>query len=252
MTAEYLSDLIVTDVLHTAVIHNGNGAKNKRYDRPCWAIILKYEGETVYTQGEHTLVSNIENAVILPRGSSYEWHCTSSGHYRVLEFQSELTYDKVISCFVKDADRLLRIMSEIEYRLTVRPPMYMQECIRDIYSLILRLTESSAKKYVPGEKQKKLAPAVEYLLKNIGMPVKNDELAAMTGLSTVYFRKLFTEIYGVSPKAYSSKLRINKAKDMLRSDHTGMTDIALALGYNNVYEFSRDFKKHTGIPPSKF
>ena len=37
-----------------------------------------------------------------------------------------------------------------------------------------------------------------------------------------------------------------KAKEMLQCDYGSITDIALSLGYNNIYEFSKDFKKMQG------
>ena len=43
-----------------------------------------------------------------------------------------------------------------------------------------------------------------------------------------------------------------KAKQMLRSDYGSLSHVALSLGYANLYDFSRDFKKHTGIAPSKY
>jgi len=82
--------------------------------------------------------------------------------------------------------------------------------------------------------------------------MKNEDLAKLTGLSTIYFRRLFTEVFGVSPIAYVHKLRIKKAKEMLKSDYGNITDIAQSLGYLNIYDFSRAFKKHTGISPSKY
>jgi AraC-like DNA-binding protein len=71
-------------------------------------------------------------------------------------------------------------------------------------------------------------------------------------MSTVYFRELFHKVYGVSPMNYIQNLRIRRAKEMLRSDYSSITDIAFALGYNNIYEFSKAFKKHTGVPPTKY
>lgn len=45
---------------------------------------------------------------------------------------------------------------------------------------------------------------------------------------------------------------MNKAKDMLESESSSVTDIAYAPGYNDVYEFSRDFKKQVGVSPSRY
>ena len=71
-------------------------------------------------------------------------------------------------------------------------------------------------------------------------------------MSTVYYRKLFTEVMGVPPITYARQLRIEKAKEMLKSDYITLTDIATSLGYSSLYDFSRDFKKHTGVAPSKY
>ena len=51
---------------------------------------------------------------------------------------------------------------------------------------------------------------------------------------------------------YIQNLRIRRAKEMLQSDYSSITDIAFALGYNNIYEFSKAFKKHTGVSPTKY
>ena len=126
------------------------------------------------------------------------------------------------------------------------------ESIKDTYSILLALTQAVSERYLPTEKQRKLAPAIEYISQNYYKSITNDSLAAITGLSTVYFRKLFTSIMGVSPITYVHQLRIEKAKAMLKSDYGTVSNIAESLGYRNVYDFSRDFKKHTGVAPSRF
>ncbi len=100
------------------------------------------------------------------------------------------------------------------------------------------------------DKMAKLLPAVEYIHANYGANISNDSLAALTGLSTAYFRQLFKEAYGTSPIEYVKQLKIKKAKEMLRGDFGSITDIATSLGYMSIYDFSRDFKKHTGVSPS--
>ena len=98
----------------------------------------------------------------------------------------------------------------------------------------------------------KIAPAIEYISQHYNEKITNDVLAAVVGMSTVYFRKLFASAMGVSPITYANNLRIEKAKEMLKSDYGSLSDIAISLGYPSLYDFSRAFKKHTGISPSKY
>ena len=133
--------------------------------------------------------------------------------------------------------------------------MFEIESIRDTYSILLMLMQQMQKmqkKYLPTEKASKIRPALEYIANNYNQNIKNDVLANLCNLSTVYFRKLFTEIMGNSPISYVHELRIKKAKEMLKSDYGSITDIAESLGYLNIYDFSRTFKKYTGVSPSKY
>ena len=69
------------------------------------------------------------------------------------------------------------------------------ELVRDVYSIIINLLRTTEKKYAPSLKQQKIYPAIEYIAKNYNKEIKNDDLASIAGISTVYFRKLFSEIY---------------------------------------------------------
>lgn len=252
MPADILSNLIITRFYFSTTMHTEEGVCSKRVNRPYWAVIIKYEGETVYTFDEKKYLSNINNMVILPKGCSYEWQCTQKGHYCVIEFDSDLTFDGIIHFPDVNGEKFLRVFKDMEYKSIEKKPMYELECMRDTYSLILNMSKGIKAKYVPGEKRSKIAPALEYIAQNYNKKIKNDELAKITDLSTVYFRKLFTELTGTSPVNYIHQLRIKKAKEMLKTDYGSISDIAYSLGYLNVYDFSRDFKKRTGIPPSNY
>lgn len=252
MYEDILSNLVITKVRSVSTMYNPENSKSKNQNRARWAIVLKYEGETVYTASGKAIVSNPSHMVILPHGCSYEWLCRRAGHYSIVEFDAELMHPEPLSFYVKNHERFLNIFKSMEYQRNLKKPLAEQESIRDTYTLLLMLAQTEREAYLPTEKQQKIAPALDYISQNYDKPVTNEALAEMTGMSTVYFRKLFTEIMGISPIAYVHELRIRKAKEMLRSDHGTLTDVALSLGYANLYDFSRDFKRHTGVAPSQY
>lgn len=252
MKAELLSNLVITKVYSVSTLYTQENTKLKRNNRAHWAVVIKYEGETVYTSNGKRFLSDLNHIVILPKGCSYEWLCTKSGHFSIIEFNSDPTYLEPISLPVKNSEKILKIFKDLEYKRNLRKPMMAIESIRDTYSILLTAAQNDPKPYLPTEKQQKIVPVIEYISKYYYKSITNDSLAAIAGLSTVYFRKLFTSVMGVSPITYVHQFRIEKAKEMLKSDYSTLTDIAQSLGYPSLYDFSRDFKKHVGVAPSKY
>ena len=247
-----LSNIVITKVHSVSTMYTPQKKKARRFKRPCWAVVIKYEGNTVYASNGKFIESDLNHIVILPKGCSYDWECTVSGHFSIIEFECEGSYDEPIVFQTNHGEKYLKMFKELEYKRNLRGPMFEVESIRDTYSILLTITTQDFNKYVPNSKRKKLQPAIEYISQNYSKNITNDILASISGMSTIYFRKLFTETMGVSPIAYVTQLRIEKAKEMLKSDYGTLTDIASSLGYANLYDFSRSFKKHTGFSPSKY
>ena len=251
MKTDFLSHLIIKKVVSVTSMYTEEGTKIKKRKRPGWAIVIKYEGETVYSQNGKDFISDAEHILILPNGCEYEWQCTKSGHFIIAEFDCDAEYGEIIQFAVKSVEKYLQQLQRLEYMLTFESPVNAIEAVRDVYSIILSLVQNP-KGYMPSDKQNKITPVLEYIAKNYNTPLKNEQLAKIAGVSCVYFRKLFAEVTGESPIAYAHSLRIKKACEMLKSDYGSIADIAHTLGYPNIYDFSRDFKKHTGKPPSKY
>ncbi len=247
-----LSNLMISKVYSATTIFTGENTVTERRDRPCWAVLIKYEGETIYRSNGKKHISNAENMVILPKGSNYLWQCVKAGRYSIIEFESDLKIDGIFSFPIKNSEKMLSKFRSVEQKRLTKKSLYQMESIKETYSIILELLRSSEQIYTPSGKEQKLLPAIEYIRLHYAEKLINDLLADICGISTVYFRKLFTEVYGTSPINFVIDMRIKKAKEMLRSDYSSITDIAFSLGYLNIYDFSRDFKKHTGISPSNF
>ena len=252
MKTDFLTDLIITKIHCISTMYNATGSRSKRQYRPYCAILIKYSGETEYTCCNEKIISNKNSMVILPKGSAYEWVCTKSGYFSIIEFDCNKTLDHILSFSISNSEKILKIFKDLEYKRLLKSPLYELECIRGTYDIILKLLQASPRTYQPVSKQQKIQPAVDYIAHNYYKNITNDELAELTSLSTVYFRKLFTEVYDMPPITYVHTLRIKKAQEMLQSDYGSITDIAQSLGYLNIYDFSRTFKKYTGLSPKNY
>ena len=71
-------------------------------------------------------------------------------------------------------------------------------------------------------------------------------------MSNSHFCTIFSQEMGVTFTEYLTELRMNRAKELLRTTQMRSSDIAYAVGYNDPHYFSYLFKKHTGMTPRDF
>ena len=76
------------------------------------------------------------------------------------------------------------------------------------------------------------------------------EIAKRCHISTVYLRKLFEREVGVSPHQKLVEIRMKQAK-LLVKENRPVNEIARAVGYSDVFQFSRAYKSFYGCSPSK-
>ena len=94
--------------------------------------------------------------------------------------------------------------------------------------------------------------AQDYLCRNLAEPISLDSLAKECGLSASRLSHLFAEQVRTSPQRFLEQQRINRARQLLELTGHSVAEVALEVGYDNPFYFTRRFKAATGQSPRDY
>jgi AraC family transcriptional regulator, arabinose operon regulatory protein len=83
-------------------------------------------------------------------------------------------------------------------------------------------------------------------------PPSVEELAAQFGYSRHHFSRVFQQVTRMTPQEFAIDARIQRAQDLLTRTDMKIGKVAELLGYRDSFFFSRQFKRQTGMTPTRF
>jgi AraC family transcriptional regulator len=93
---------------------------------------------------------------------------------------------------------------------------------------------------------------LELMHARLSEDISLDELAAEARLSPFHFARMFKQSVGVPPRVYLTRLRVEKACELLEMTDLPITEIALEVGYSSSQVLARVFLKHRRMSPSDY
>jgi len=84
---------------------------------------------------------------------------------------------------------------------------------------------------------------------NLEEPICLDELAAFVLMSRRQLERLFQKHLLCSPSRYYIKLRLTRARQLLKQSPLSIVEVASACGFVSTSHFSRCYREYFGIPP---
>ena len=97
----------------------------------------------------------------------------------------------------------------------------------------------------------KIARAIAWIRLHYKESVVVPELAKHAGMSVSSFHQHFKEITGSSPLQYQKTLRLLEAQRLLTVGEQSVAETALEVGYESPTQFSREYARMFGVPPSR-
>ena len=92
----------------------------------------------------------------------------------------------------------------------------------------------------------------EYLDRRLNGHVTIDRICSDNLIGRSQLQKLFQKRIGAGIIEYFSDMKIDAAKQLIRTEQMNFTQISEKLGYSSIHYFSRQFKKVTGMTPSEY
>jgi len=93
---------------------------------------------------------------------------------------------------------------------------------------------------------------IGFLMKNIAKDVHLSDAARCFGMSEPAFSRFFKRNTGHGFVHYLNRMRVNRACDLLTGTDKPVTDVCFEIGFNNLSNFNRQFRKLCGLPPSEY
>lgn len=95
----------------------------------------------------------------------------------------------------------------------------------------------------------RLSKARDYIHSHYDSRISLEKLASVACVSKGHFQRAFKEKYGVTPVTYMNQYRISAAKNLLCTTPLSCAEIAGEVGFEDIFYFSKVFKKITGCNP---
>jgi AraC-like DNA-binding protein len=102
-----------------------------------------------------------------------------------------------------------------------------------------------------GSHSHQIARAIDWLKEHYDKTFKVDDLASYSGMSTSSLHYHFRALTAMSPLQFQKRLRLNEARQLMLMEQKDATTAAFQVGYESPSQFSREYSRLFGAPPSR-
>ena len=164
----------------------------------------------------------------------------------------------LLSCFVEPdhaIEQLGRLLLAEAKREDVGTALAADLLVRSLAMQMLRrhsnLTPPTLRKPA-GLPAKRLQRVMEYVQANMSMSLTLGELASVCDLSSSHFARAFRQETGSTPHRYVTRVRMERARELLENTKLSVPDVGMACGYEQATHFATMFKKLVGATPREW
>lgn len=240
--------------------------------KPHWHTRLEMlfitEGSMEILLNDHYITAKEGDIILINPEVTHEGHTsTDSVKYRVIMFEYDsFIYDKATrqllepfqfcnSGFVEQINdtEIMGIAHQIFDIVQNKPDGFQLQLRSLIYYmlgiLINRYVDTSLTKIVY---PKAFDEVMDYISKNFCKEITTSSISKLFGYNESYFCRRFKEATGLKPLKYIRIMRLEKAKQLLKTSDRSIVSIATECGFTDANYFSRCFKSYYKMTPKEY
>ncbi|WP_407546951.1 AraC family transcriptional regulator [Vibrio parahaemolyticus] len=124
---------------------------------------------------------------------------------------------------------------------------------REIFYRLLMTEQGSRLNQIvtTGSHSHQIAKAIDWLKNNFVKPLRVSDLAAYSGMSKSAFYTHFNSMTSMTPLQFQKKLRLSEARRLMLTENLDAMTTTFRVGYESPSQFSREYSRLFGAPPSK-
>ncbi|MDD2504325.1 MAG: AraC family transcriptional regulator [Clostridia bacterium] len=214
---------------------------------------LASRGDLIYYKpGDIRDARTFSNSTVKCFAIDFVYTCPvfDKGRWKLIEMELPFSFSQRLTdeyLFIKVTE-LFTLLTKSALSARDRAIVRERSIFTEILALLFQFTMRDQYNYSSISKVDKV---ISYMVENHAKNLTLSNLAEYAGVSIPYLGNIFRSVTGKSPIDYLIEVRIIMAKNLLR-DGLSVTETSALVGFNDIYYFSRVFKKREGICPSKF
>ena len=205
-------------------------------------FVLNGKGKLINQRGTHTVSKG--EAFVIRKGeeTTYIADTDNPWEYTWIAFLGTraAVFDNAQDVFKTPAELDMKVLEYVK-RGDRSPDIFTSI----LYELIYHLFDAESHE----TQDERIREVHRYIKYNYMVNISISELAATFGFERSYFFRMFKHRYGIGPKEYLIKVRLEQAKLLLSRGYS-VAECAYMVGYTDAFSFSKAYKKLYGISPS--
>lgn len=217
----------------------------------CCILSCRTNGECTFKTDAKTFTAKIGDVVFVPASLNYtQYHTQESLICFHFFIDKEIKSNIQIHTY-KDPAKMVKLFQKAESIWNKKGPLYQYACLSILYEIISKtgiIIEEEPEK-IP----QILEDAISYINSNMfetSFSIEN--CLSEINVSRTYLNKLFKKHFNITPISYVNNKRLNRAKQLIRTENYTNDIIANLCGFKETVYFYHFFKKNTGMTPKEY